>query len=151
MSLGPMFSKWISGGVKALGMTFVSKLGSKEGGKGFVDPVDKPGVQGLAQAYLMSKQGQGTTFSEALQALQDTTVNPTAASVMGNKTTPNVQVQNVNPIGLRNPDIARAMRQTLQRNSQIDPNLDRILRELYTEGNTQIASTIRQGKLTQKV
>ena len=149
MSLGAMFSKWISGGVKSFGMTFGSQLATG-GGKGFVDPVTKPGVQGLAQAYLASKQGQSKSFSETMADMQSTVVNPTAASVSGGRTTPNVSVRDVSQVGISNPDIARALRQTLQRNVQIDPHFDRILRELYNEGNTQVAATLQSGKLTQK-
>lgn len=149
MSLGAMFSKWISGGVKSFGMTFGSQLATG-GGKGFVDPVTKPGVQGLAQAYLATKKGQGKSFSETMADMQSTVVNPTAASVSGGRTTPNVSVRDVSQVGISNPDIARALRQTLQRNVQIDPHFDRILRELYKEGNTQVAATLQSGKLTQK-
>ena len=143
-----MLSKWASSAVKTFGMTFGSKLAGG-GGKGFVDPVTKPGIQGLAQAYLSTKKGQSKSFSQTMADMQSTVVNPTAQSVSGGRTTPNVQVANVTQVGVTNPDIARAMRQTLQRNTQIDPNFDRIMRELYSQGNTPVATTLRQKKLTQ--
>ena len=151
MSLGAMFSKWISGGVKSFGMTFGSQLATG-GGKGFVDPVTKPGIQGLAQAFLATgdKEGKASIYHDRLMRLQQSISNPSATSVMGNKTTPSTQVANVSPVGVNNPSMARAMRETAQRNVQIDPHFDRILRELYKEGNTQVAANLQQGKLTQK-
>jgi len=150
-NLGSMFSKWIAGGMKSFGMTFGSQL-AKGDGKGFVNPVTKPGVPGLAQAFLATgdKEGKASIYHDRLMRLQQSISNPTAASVMGGKTTPSIQVANVSPVGVNNPSIARAMRETAQRNVQIDPHFDRILRELYKEGSTQVSPNLQQGQLTQK-
>lgn len=142
--LTALFSKFLSGGAKAFGMTFGSAMGQKA-------PKYDPGVKGLAQSFLATSSAKDdTSFSEVLAKMQGTTVNPTAASVMSGKTTPSVSVQNVGLVGMDNPAIATAMRQTFQRNSQIDPNLDRLVRELQSQGGTPQLN-IKQGRITQRV
>ena len=73
--LTALFSKFLSGGAKAFGMTFGSAMGQKA-------PKYDPGVKGLAQSFLATSSAKDdTSFSEVLAKMQGTTVNPTAASV----------------------------------------------------------------------
>jgi len=145
--LAQLATKFLSSASKAFGMTFGTPMPKADAEGSSTGFITKGGVQGMAQAFLMTNQTKKKSFSEEMAGIQQTNIS--ASKYFGRNTTPTVTSKNVALVGIANPKIANALHNLTQRNNT-DPNLERLIREMISEGNTP-SPNIRQGQITQKV
>ena len=144
--LANLATSFLSSAAKAFGMTFGTPMPKTSAGGSSSGFITKGGVQGMAQAFLMSNQTKQKSFSEEMAGIKQ--ANPSASSYFGRSTTPSVSSPNVSLVGVNNPKVTTALHNLIQRNNT-DPNLERLIREMIAGGNTPPLTT-RQGKLTNR-